>query len=346
MSNETGAPPAESPPAETETETNVAQPATEVSTPAESSSADEPDAKSPDLLSVVKSAIEKPTEAAASSTVEGTGEGAEGEPKEEPEGKSKEDQEAADAKLPFHEHPRWKEVVAERNSAREEATSFRDDAGRFREIEGYMQTHGLTPQEVGEGFDIMAKLKSGTPEGLTEVREYFASRLVFLDEALGNVLPADLQEKVDAGLVDADVAKELAQTRAKAKIQTEQLDRRTTTDTEANDRKARDAAATAMVTAVDDFERTLKASDPDYARKAELVETTCRAIVQRTGKPPQNAEQAVQLVKDAYAQVNRQFKDLLPKPKAIVPTPQGSSAKTVTEPKSLQEAIANAVAEG
>lgn len=305
---------------------------------AASSDADEKDAKEPvDLLSVVKSAVEPVASAADTSAVTGEGEAQPGEAKDKPaEGEAEASAEAdADAKLPFHNHPRWKEVVAERNE-------FRDDAGRMRNIDGFMQTHGLTGDEVTEGFDIMAKLKSGDPVRLAEAREYFATRLEALDGLLGETLPEDLRERVEAGLVDEETAQELAKTRAAAKLLETRAETRDAATSEAQAARERVTVAQSMATAVEDWEKRQKQTDPDYARKAELVETTCRAIVQRTGKAPQTPEEAVQLVESALGQVNKQFKALLPKPKPVNPSPRGQSNPTVAEPKTLREAIAAA----
>lgn len=337
-----GAPAAESPTAENLTE-NEGATAPEGSTAAASSPADEEDAKPVDLLSVVKNAVQKEetTEAGSSAAegVDGTKPG-EAEPKPE-EGKVEGEAEAeADKKLPFHEHPRWKEVVAERNELRE-------DAGRFREISGFMDQHGLTGDEVAEGFDIMAKLKSGKPETLAEARDYFASRLAFLDDALGNTLPEDLRERVETGEMSEEAAQELARSKAAAKIAETQLTTREAAETEGRDRAARQATATAMATAVDDWETRQKVADPDYPKKAELVEVTCRAIVQRDpAQAPKSAEQAVALAEAALKEVNAKLRLAVPAPKPIRPTPSGSSAAIVAEPKNLREAIAAAANSG
>jgi hypothetical protein len=333
-----GAPTAASPTAD-ETENNAAAAAagSPDANTAESSAADEDGAQPKDLLSVVKDAVQKGDGEAGSPTAEGKGEAeAEAETEAKPVEGSAEDQAEADKKLPFHEHPRWKEVIAERDG-------FREDAGRFREIEGFMQQHGLEGNEVAEGFDIMAKLKSGDPEKLSEVREYFASRLAFLDDALGFALPDDLRERVETGALDEEAAQELARARANEKIRTASAERTEKVQTEQTQREQAIAAAQACATAVDEWEKRQKASDPDYARKAELVETTCRAIVQQTGKPPKTPEEAIALAENALKRVNDQFKSLLPKPKAIRPSPTGSSAPTVHEHKTLKDAIRSAV---
>jgi hypothetical protein len=308
--------------------------APEGSTPAASSPADDDGAQPASLLDVVQDAVKKPEGEAESPTAEAQGEAQPGEAEGEGDKpKSEEDQAAADAKLPFHEHPRWKEVIAERDS-------FREDAGRFRQVSSFMERHGLSAEEVGEGFDVMAKLKSGDPAAMEEARAYFERGLAQLNAALGAVLPDDLREKVENGLIDEDTAKEVAQARATAALRTKQVESRDAAETQAEQQRELTARAQAMATAVDAEEQRLKASDPDYAKKAELVRTTCLAIVHETGKKPATEAEAVQLVKDAYAKVNAQLSAVVPKPRPMkTTTPHGSSAPTIKEPKTLLEAV-------
>lgn len=298
------------------------------------STVDVQDAKAPtSLLDVVKSVVEKPAEPEVSSAAE-----------------SKEGDTAAvaavdeaatgaedDANLPFHNHPRWQAMLAERNSLREPAENY-------GKITAFMETHGLLPDEVAEGYQVMALLKSGDPVQLAEAREWFSTRLHALDESLGNVLPDDLQQRVDEGLIDQEGAQELARTRAATALRTEQDTAREAREAEAGRARDTEAVTTAMVAAVEGWETRTKAADPDYSKKAELVQTTCRAIVSRPGaKVPTTAEEAVALADQALAEVNKQFRNLLPKPKPIQPGPASSSAITTTAPKTLREAINAAV---
>lgn len=332
-----GEPTAASPTADIETEAENATLGAEASTAAESSNADEQDANEPaDLLSVVRSAVEPEDGPAKSSDAEGE--------TEKPEAKAEADadqadadSEADDANLPFHNHPRWKQVVHERNE-------LRPDAERYRNITGFMEQSGLTGEEVADGFDVMAQLKSGDPAQLTAALEWLEPRVNFLKEQLGQTLPDDLREKVESGLIDEDTANEAARDRAAAKLHTERAKARETTDTEAEASRQRQVSAQAMLTAVEDWEGRTRKADPDYASKAELIEVTCQAIVRRTGQAPKTPEDAVKLAEQAKAEVDAKFKAALPKPRQITPTPRGSSAKTVTEPKTLREAIAGSLA--
>lgn len=336
-----GAPTAASPTAETEDQ-GAAQAAAEGVTDAnaaESSTAGEDDGAHPavDLLSVVKDAVKKDDEAeAASPTAEGEGEAKPTGTEAKPEGAAEATQAEADAKLPFHEHPRWKEVIAERDG-------YKDDAGRFREVTNFMESNSLTGDEVTEGFAVMADLKSGDPARLSKAREYLSSRLTALDDALGNVLPDDLQERVDGGLVDVETAQELAKTRAADRLRTTQAAERERADAQEQTRNQVVARATANATAVDAWDKQQRQSDPDYAKKADLIETTCRAIIQQTGKVPQTPDEAVALCNEALKHVNTRLSGMLPKPKPVRGDPVGSSAKTVSDPKTLRDAIKAAV---
>lgn len=334
-----------SPASETESQENaelgnqpdVTEAVTADANAAESSPAEPEDAKEPaSLLSVIKDAVKKDDPAPEeSSTPEGKEERSEVEP--EDGDKPTEEKAEDDADLPFHNHPRFKALIEERNTLREPAE-------RYGKITEFMQEHKLEPGEVAEGFEIMALLKSGTAEGLGKAREWFAERLGDLDRTLGNSLPDDLRERVENGMLDEETAQELAQARANATLS----ETRTAADQARADeaRQTEQAAARthAMASAVTDWETRQKVSDPDYSKKAELVETTCRAIVQREGKAPTTPEEATALADRALAEVNRQFKAVMPKPKPIAPSPRSTSANTAPAPKTLREAIEGAVA--
>lgn len=299
-----------------------------------SSPVDEKDAKQPeDLLSVIRSAIEPPAPVVSSAA-----EANEVAPVAEVEAPVAEGEAVvADADLPFHNHPRWKEVIAERDT-------FREDATRYGNITQYMETNGLGSEEVAQGFAVMAALKSKDPAKLAEARDYFQAGLESLDGMLGNVLPDDLQERVDGGLIDEDTAQEVARSRAAETLRSETAAERATATAETQAAADQQAASTAMISAVEAWEVRTKATDPDYAKKAALVQTTCQAIVQRTGKAPATPEEALALTDQALAEVNAQIKSLAPKPRAITPPPRSSSTPTTAEPKSLREAINSAIA--
>lgn len=301
---------------------------------ADPSPVDPEDAKElPSFADVVKSAVAKPEEAAVSSDPVGD---PVADPAAEAEADPAEAKAEDDADLPFHNHPRWKAVIAERDT-------LRDPAERYGKITSFMQEHGLSTEQVAEGYEIMALLASNDPVKLADAREWFAERLTALDGLLGHVLPDDLQEKVEEGLLDAEGAQEIAQARAAAKLR--EVKDTATAEANAQATAATEAAArtTSMVSAVEAWEAKTKASDPDYAKKARLMQDRCRSIVAETGKPPMTPEEATALAQRAHAEITAEMTSALPKPRAVTPVPASQSTVTSAAPKSLREAINAAV---
>jgi hypothetical protein len=288
------------------------------------------------LLDVLKDVVAKPKEEPEGSSTSEAGQeqsdaNAEGQAEAGAEG---------DADLPFHTHPRWKQLNEERKALAAERDTLQEPAQRYQNITSFMDQHRLTPEEVAQGFEVMALLKSGKAEDLQRVMsEWMEPNYVRLQQQLGGILPEDLKSQVDDGLMSEDAARELARLRAKDALTAAQNTRQAEADEQSKAATAVQARAVEMATAVNGWEEQIKSSDPDYAKKAEFVEAKVLAIVQRTGKPPANAQEAVALAKQAYDEVSSSFKSLLPKPKPVVPTPTGMSARVTTAPQTLRQAV-------
>lgn len=304
----------------------------------EGSSASDADAKEPSLLDVVKAAVEPaPVEDSSTPKEETDAEPkAEDDPaKEEP--KAEETEAERDAKLPFHEHPRWKEVIAERDALREPAK-------QFGVINDFMDANGLTAENIAEGFTIMADLKSNDPARLAEARKWFNSNLQRLDGMLGETLPDDLRERVESGYIDEETAKETARLRATSALQAETAERTRKASEEAQRAQQARQQGETLARAVETWEAQAKATDPDFSKKEAMVEAQCHAIVARTGKRPTTPDEAVALAKQAYEDVNAQFASLVPAKRPVSADPRPSSVTPIKEPKSLFDAVNNALA--
>lgn len=298
---------------------------------AESSDAGIEDAKQDEpksLRDVVESVVKVQEAPADSSTVEAKAEDAAA-----PEAKAEGEADDPDANVPFHNHPRFKAVLAERDA-------YKGGAETFRSITSFMEQNSLSGDEVAEGFEIMGLLKRGDPASLAKAREWFVPRLQSLDEQLGRTLPEDLRNKVEDGLIDEATAKETAQARAEAKLLRDQAETSRQRDEQFQQRTAQVDQQQRNIAAVTQWEAGIKAKDPDYAaKKAGLVETQVRALMQERGKIPANPDEALEYVQTAYERTNELLKQLTPKPKAITPSPSGMSAAARPEPKSLREAV-------
>ena len=240
-----------------------------------------------------------------------------------------------DAKLPFHKHPRWMEVTGQNKTLQEKVATLEPAATQFGKITEFMQTHNLTHEETGEGFIIMAMLKAGDPRGLAKLDEYRDK----LATALGEKIPADIQAQIDSGAINEEAGKELSKARAgKTKSDADAATLR-----DANSAREKTDAATRLANecqaGVTAWDREARKTDPDFAKKESAISRYSRALMQEKGFP-KTAAAAVAIVKEAYAQVNKDFAAALPQKTPVThvaSAPSSHGAKPA--PKTLAQAV-------
>ena len=230
----------------------------------------------------------------------------------------------AGEKLPFHNHPRWKEVQSELKEAKPAAEEY-------QKITNYMQSNGLTSNEVAEGFHIMALMKNNPAEAHKRISEY-KSRL---DAFVGEKLPEAIREKVDNGSIDPDTAKEYAALLAQRQLEQQQ---RQFAQAEYSSQTQGQ-----MRNAVINWEQQKKSKDPEWSTKEALITDRVSALM--TAEKPNTAEQAVALVERAYSQITDQLRRIVPQRQPINPVRSTMSSVSATvSPKSLKEAILRGLA--
>lgn len=240
-------------------------------------------------------------------------------------------QAAADKDLPFHDHPRWKEVVAQRNdfekraaTAEAAAGQFKEGAERHQQIVDFMEGNGLVADEMSELMKFGAMAKSDDPA----VLENCANALLQIaDEVLvsiGKRLPKDLQEKVDAGLIEKDAALEMAGLRGKTQTLTAKVDQ----SAQAQDARQKHEIDTAVSTACVNWENATKAKDLNYNdHKSRLVAAeVSRLIAESGGKKPRSYQAANALMNKAYKNVNENLVGA----QGRAPKPEISTSRSTT----------------
>ena len=287
------------------------------------------------LLSVVQSVVEQSAEQSAqgSDTDSPTEEQGQHTATEQADGQQADDF----SKLPFNKHPRFRDLVKEKNTYKAQVAEYEADAKQYREIQRFMQTNNLTPEEVAQSLDLLAKMKSGDP---AEAYELMLQRTQALAVAAGKQLPPDLEEKVEQGYIDRETAQDLHRQRVEAERRAElaqsQLERRSVQDQRSQ--------VNAIANAVAAWEQATKATDPDFDLKADLVKDRVRAHVASNGMP-KSADEALKLSKDAYDAVTQTLLrvrgDRTPMRPAVGGKTNGSIAP---EPKNLLDVIRRASA--
>ena len=235
--------------------------------------------------------------------------------------------------IPFHNHPRWKEVMREKAQLAEKAK-------HYEEISDYMRANGLTNVELAQGFEVMALMKNDP----FKAKEVLNSHMSKLAEYTGDILPVDIQEKLDNGFIDSDAAKELASYRARGQLSAkaaEEYNAKAAAEAESQSRQH-------MYQAVVDWESRVTLKDSEYRNKQALVTDRVKAIMQTAGNP-KSPEEAVKYVEQAYGEINQRLGSLAGRnTPSRMPTSYNSSSSgnSAPQPRTLKEAVSWAALRG
>lgn len=234
---------------------------------------------------------------------------------------------------------RFEELLQQRNAARLEATTLKDDAQRHRDFTNYLQQADLAVEDVNLLLGVGATLRKGDFQGfLNGVLPY----VQMAQEACGYALPRDLQSKVDEGTIDRDTAAELSRTRYRAV----RAEGDAQTAQQVSVQQHQQAHALGIQDAVNNWEAGVRQRDPDYAGKQEAVWRFATSFVQERGRYPRDQAEAIQWAKEAYDIANRMVKAAKPPPRPTALVPDGSrvvSSNAEPFPKTMKEAAIQAL---
>ena len=232
--------------------------------------------------------------------------------------------------LPFHKHPRWQEMVAEREA-------LKPKAEQFEKINTFMTTNGLTPQEMAEGMYVMALMKNNPVEAYQRLNGYVQNLARFT----GDVLPPELQSKVDEALIDKESAKELARLQAERDfILARQAQQHQAFQQESEYVRQQEliAQSQAMVNAVSQWEQVERSRDPEWSAKYEMVQDRVKALLAE--RPASNPSEAIEIARRALSDVNARLRPLAGRNTPLrTPTSSMSSVNSSPAPRSLADVI-------
>jgi hypothetical protein len=286
-----------------------------------------------ELLAVVKKAIAPKDKgevdpAGASSDASGKKDG-EGDPKADGKaGDEKPGKPNTEEDTRFDKHPRFVKL-------RRQVEDLQPKAERYEKITGFMQEHDLSPDEVSEGMKIMALMKRRPADAFKALQPYMEK----LGAYVGETLPQDLSDRVEAGEISEAAAREMAALRAGREHDVVMTER----DREREQERQAQEITARRVSAVNDWAATKRSSDPDFAAIEPLVRDRARALIaERTqaGKPPVTPEAAVEVVEEALRQIRDTTKPLRPSKPGIrhVPSSGSTSTSAQTQPKTSLDA--------
>ena len=254
-----------------------------------------------------------------------------------------------DEDLPFHNHPRWKEVMAENRTLREQAAEFeglKEPAERYTKLNGFLIENNLSGQDFTNMLNIGVAMKTD-PEKALQMLEPFYNALLRMN---GQIIPDDIQAKLDQGVIDQETAKTMAVERARSTNLNQQLEtereRRAQQQQQTQQEREhsqRVAHVQKIQEAVKTWETTWQQSDTDYSMLMPFVRDRITTKVQQ--KPPTNPEEAVAIAEAAKKEIMTEMGKMKPKTAVnTVPTAVNTNRPPNAAPKNGLDVVRNALA--
>jgi hypothetical protein len=324
-------------------------------TPAEPSPADKvegkpegkPEAKGEkgDMLAAVKAALapktdktpksDEPDPKSEAKTEEPAKEGG------EPEAESDELTEEELSRLKPKTKKRIDSLLAERAERDREIEHLRPAAEQFDKVVRFVQEAGLVPDEVNQLFEIGKNLKQDPRKAYDQIKPVFEQ----LQRMFGDILPDDLQDKVNKGLITAPDAKALAEARTNAAIAEQRANRSSERETQFRQQTVNRELVDEVRAKVSGWEASKEKADPDWKLKQPHVMRAIKVALHERGTPP-NAAEAVEIAEKALAEINADFKALVPRKREVKAVTDAASNRSTAKPTTMLEAARAALKTG
>jgi hypothetical protein len=292
----------------------------------EGSSASQTQSDDDGLLGVVRDAAKpkEPDAAAAASSADG----AEGKGDKPGEGAPKRDDENF-SDVPFNKHPRFRQLLSERNT-------FKTDAGKYRQIDTFLQDNGMSNEEAANLLTVGAMAKTDPAKAWEMARPWVENLL----KAAGEVLSDELVAAVREGRMTQEAALELSRSRAAVAsagaMRTFEQQRQERTAATDHQRSITDAAQT--------WEDTRRERDPNFDAKVEQIHREL-AWRHRNGDIPKDAAGVTAQLNDVYKVVNAAMKPATPPAAATAPAGRPAAPKPAPKP-AVRAVVGGSVASG
>jgi len=233
-------------------------------------------------------------------------------------------------------------LLKQRGELRETVAQFeamRPAAEIGEQMQAFAQVNNLSGDDVAQVMQLAAMLRHGDYAAFYKAVSPFVRTA---QEYLGIALPKDLRDRVAAGHMSEATAKEFARTRMDEQRGRVEVRQQQESLSAQHIRNVQNQVASS----VSNYERQLSANDPDYKAKAASVRRTAQAMLLERGGTIASVQDALEITKAAYDEVNATIRRQRPSPAATsrMPNGNGSTMSVTTETKSLMEAAMQGLA--
>lgn len=281
-----------------------------------------------DLLSVVRKVVDGKADDADSSTAAETGEEPpEDSPASAPETVDPDNENYSD--VAFHKHPRFQQLLAERRE-------FKAGHDQYAKLTGFLQETGVSSEEAARALELEALRKTNPVEAWKAMKPMVQQLLM---EA-GELLPADLQQRVKQGELTREMALEMNRLKA-AQTAGQRASQHGAT---VADQRAQQQAVQARVSAVTTWEQATRARDPDFDAKLEDLQKEILWMQKRDGVPADAAGAKKQL-DAAFTAVNKRVRTSAAPRRQTTPVTggRGAGGNNAPKPQTMLDVVKQAV---
>lgn len=259
-------------------------------------------------------------------------------------GSEDEDDDGADVKkgqtVPYD---RFHKVIKQRNDVRQQAETVTRERDQFRQgheqytaIQQFMASNELRTEDVVEALQIAAAFNRDPKRAA----EMLAPKLQSLQRVTGEILPDDLQQRVELGELSETDARELTRTRNEAERLRREAEKRDQREQQQSQTAQEHQLRQTMANAANAKQAQLAKADPEFDRKVPLVRKELQLLMQQYA--PRSAEDAAKLVQVAYDNVSAELARILPRStirKGPSSTQGVTSSPIAAEPETMADAI-------
>lgn len=234
--------------------------------------------------------------------------------------------------VPFNQHPRFKQLLRQRDV-------YRTDAQEYRKITDFMKASSLSGEDAAQGFQIMAAMKTDPIKAWELLKPHVQAVLV----AAGEVLPAELEQRVQTGEISREAAMSWNRDRARAgSFETQQSHLR-----QQSERQAQEARAMEIQNTAAQWERDRQLRDPRFGEKLEPLKREIAYLQATEGRPttPEGVRAQLQKAYDAVKLPEASAPKTAPQAKKPVIGGSVSNANAKPEARSTLDIIDQVEAE-
>lgn len=214
--------------------------------------------------------------------------------------------------VPFNKHPRFQELLRQRNS-------FKTDADRYQNVQNFIDQHGLGADEAANLLIIGGLMKTNPAEAWRMMKPTVERVLI----AAGEVLPNDLKQMVDAGEMSRAAAMEVSRSRATVQSSDAQRQFEQQRDTQ----RRHNENAGAINKTIETWELGRRQRDPNFDAKMPAIQKEIAWLQTTEGRP--NTPEGVQ------AQLNKAYEAV------VAAAPSASRPKPAIRPVNGGQANGN-----